>query len=455
MTLQLRFGEHWSEGGWAGEGDRVLVALSGGMDSVVLLHLLRFHPPTGGLRVEAAHFDHAMRAGSAGDAAWVRGLCRAWQVPLHEGRAETAPGSEAEARELRYAFLLATRTRTEARLIVTAHHADDQVETILFRALRGTGVAGLAGIPEIRTPGVLRPLLPFFRDELEAHAREARLSWRLDPTNRALGPSRNRLRRRVIPELERIHPGAREGLLRLGRNAARTGEALELLLAPIRERVMVGGGAGEPVLHRDRWLELPVPVQEILLHHLLGETGLPPGEAGTGVALEFMRSGRSGSGIVLAGGIRLQREFDRIRVTRGDGEGGAAPPPDPLEIPDAGSGRGRWGGGDPSSRNRMVMWGREVEAPERAGFEAAALLFPLHLRGWRPGDRINTPAGTRKVKELLREARIPRSERDRTPLLVDGEGRVLWIPGKMRSREALPSDPSTTWFVGVADDGNG
>src|SRR5690606_15955834 len=116
----------------------------------------------------ATHFDHAMRPGSGADAQWVAGLCRAWDVPLAAARAEDPPRSEAAARELRYAFLHAAAERFAAETLVTAHHADDQAETVLFRLARGTGLAGLAGIPERR--GIIaRPLLAFTRGELAAY----------------------------------------------------------------------------------------------------------------------------------------------------------------------------------------------------------------------------------------------------------------------------------------------
>ncbi len=207
--------------GMRGTGAHVLVAVSGGCDSVSLLHLLRFAADDATLRVSAAHFDHAMRPGSADDAAWVRGLCRAWGVPLAEGRADAVPRSEAQARDARYAFLREAQRACGATFLATAHHADDQAETVLFRALRGTGVAGLAGIPARDPSGLVRPLLPLWRAEIRRYARDNGLRWLTDPTNAVPDAARNRIRLRLLPYVERhLAPGARRSLARLGQLAA-------------------------------------------------------------------------------------------------------------------------------------------------------------------------------------------------------------------------------------------
>jgi len=180
-TLVQRFQAQFSGEEWSGDPVPVLVALSGGLDSVVLLHLLRFGKGLPPVRLQAAHFDHRMRADSGSDAEWVKGLCQAWDVPLHLGLADAISASEEEAREKRYEFLLGVKDEVGARWLLTAHHADDQAETVLFRIFRGTGLPGLAGIPRRRSPGVFRPLLPFSREALEGYASCHGIRHRQDP----------------------------------------------------------------------------------------------------------------------------------------------------------------------------------------------------------------------------------------------------------------------------------
>ena len=198
-SLVERFRASLAGEGGPGPGDKVVVALSGGLDSCVLLHLLRFAAPAH-LDVVVAHYDHGIRRGSAADALWVRGLCEAWSVPLRTERSGEAAGSEDAAREARYDFLERIRREVSASSVLVGHHADDQAETVLFRVLRGTGISGLAAIPRSRDPAIFRPLLGFWREELEVYARRVHLAWRHDPSNDELDYARNALRHRLLPD---------------------------------------------------------------------------------------------------------------------------------------------------------------------------------------------------------------------------------------------------------------
>jgi tRNA(Ile)-lysidine synthase TilS/MesJ len=167
----------------------------------------------------------------------VRGLCRGWGVALHEGRAAAPLRGEAAAREARYAFLRRVRELTGATHLATAHHADDQAETVLFRVLRGTGIDGLAGIPAADGDGTVRPLLGFTRDEVGRYARRAGLRWREDPTNALADAARNRIRLELLPRIERtVAPGARRALARLASLAAEDGRRGRPCSAPWRRR---------------------------------------------------------------------------------------------------------------------------------------------------------------------------------------------------------------------------
>ena len=162
-----------------------------------------------------------------------------------------------------------------------------------------------------------------------------------------------------------------------------------------------------------------------VLRHVLRRYGSTPDRAGTHAALEFISSGPSGGEIHLAGGIRLERDFDRIRIAAGPG---AEVPDRPLVVPGAAAGTGRaMIGGRPV----QVAWG--AEAAPGAGITVPEPSFPLTVRGWRPGDRIRFAYGTKKLAKLFAEARLDRRARRRTPVVVDAAGRVLWVVGVARA----------------------
>jgi tRNA(Ile)-lysidine synthase len=408
--------------------DPVVVALSGGLDSVVLLHLLRFPLRDRIGPIAAAHLDHAMRPESDRDALWVTGLCRAWGVDLVQDRAVPPPRSEADARRARYAFL--ERAAPADALIATAHHADDQAETVLFRLARGTGLRGLRGIAP-RRGRIVRPLLPFTRADLASYAADAGLAVRADPTNLELRYARNRIRHQVLPALERARPGAARALASVAAEAARAERAWEQVLDTLADDVVIEEDGRGRLLARNRFQAYHPQLRARLLRHLLRRFGTAPGRAGTKAALEFINSGSSGGSVDLAAGIRLERDFDRIRIIAGhDAAAGAPGLDEPLEItgPAAGTGRAVVGG-----RAFQVEWGAASGTVARDGVVLPDPRLPLVIRGWRPGDRIRFGYGTKKLKKLLAEARLDRRARARVPVLVDGTGTVLWVVGLARA----------------------
>lgn len=256
----------------------VLLAISGGPDSVALLRAMTRLKVGGDGRLAAAHLNHQLRPSeSGGDETFVVDLCRRLDVSCEVGRvavagiaADSGDGLEAAARQARYEFLQHSAARLGARYVVTAHTADDQAETILHRIIRGTGMAGLAGMPRARPLGpatLIRPLLGFRRVELLEYLTDIGQPYRVDSSNDDTRFTRNRIRREVLPELaERFNPGVVEALLRLGRLAGDVqtvvDRAVEELTASCveeeradRVRIRV-----EPLVERPRYL-----VRELLI----------------------------------------------------------------------------------------------------------------------------------------------------------------------------------------------
>lgn len=366
------------------------------------------------------------------------------------GRADPVPRSEADARRLRYAFLRRAREDLGGGLILTAHHADDQAETVLFRLLRGSGLGGLAGIPARRDPGIVRPLLPFWRWEIEAHARSRGLGYRSDPSNGSLRYRRNWIRHRLIPEIEaESEPDLRAQLVRLGGLAGRARSAVEGGVEEAAEELIEEASEGRIVVARPGFSAYDDATRGHLLRALIRRVGPPPGQVGTRLALEFISKGQSGREIELAGGIRIRREFDRLWIERSRSEGTVSDVE--LVVPDTRSGTGRARIGGVSWRVRWALpplLKNGAASEQVVRFDPTELRFPLVLRGWRPGDRIRTLAGTRKLKKLFVDRRVELSRRRSYPVLADREG-VLWIVGLERGVRGARGEGKVEFSIGL------
>ncbi|NNM05737.1 MAG: tRNA lysidine(34) synthetase TilS, partial [Gemmatimonadetes bacterium] len=455
-SLAERFPLILADDGVLSPGDRIVVAISGGVDSSVLLHLLRFSRTLPGFDLLAAHFDHRMRPDSRRDLQWVTGLCRAWDVPLRTGTAQGTPVSEEDARNRRYTFLLGLKDREKASWVLTGHQAEDQVETVLFRVFRGTGLRGLAGIPRQRSPGVYRPLLEVSRREVLAYAAHMGIGFLEDPSNESLAPARNRIRNQVLPELERgPAPGIKRSLRRLARLASENEDAWESLLPGLLEGVLQEE-ADKVFVVRPALLAYDPAVQTRLMRKILAQRGIELDEVGTRALMEFTRTGASGRVFSLPGGASLSRDFGRFSLdlsgsaetgTRLDQEA-TAQPSGALLIPEPGSGTE---GITLEGRSFQVGW----SPAEPAGYEElleipiSDVAFPLTLRGWLPGDRIRMDFGTKKLKKLFGEAKVPQKDRGKIPVLVDAEGDVLWVAGFASSTMVKPRAGSGVLFLGI------
>ena len=414
---------------------------------MALLHLLRFGISSRDIPLHVAHFDHRMREGSRSDAEWVRGIARVWRLPISVAHAEEPLRSEESARNARYAFLESVRREVGADVVVTGHHADDQAETVLFRMLRGSGTVGLSGVARFREPGLWRPLLPFWRDELAAYADLVGLGWREDPSNLESDFARNVIRNRIIPEVEAsVAPGARRALVRLAEQARADVEMWQYLMPTLLATLELRQDDDAYSIDREQLLLLPMPLRGRVLRWLSEEAGSRLDAVATRSAAEFASSSQSGRRLDLASGLVLRRELDRIVLVRPEAESDR-----PLSIPGAGSGSGRVTLG---GRTFTVRWGGpELSTSTGDSVAVTAPRFPLTVRAREAGDRIQLPYGSKKLKKLLLEARIPESRRARLPVFVDALGNVLWIPGVAIAVGPEARDgASRVLYIGIDDD---
>ncbi|HSE65701.1 MAG TPA: tRNA lysidine(34) synthetase TilS, partial [Gemmatimonadales bacterium] len=419
---------------------RAILAVSGGPDSVALLDLLLQSRESHGLDLFVAHADHGISLESGDIALRVGELARVAGLPFVTARLGLGPeATETEARDARYGWLRRMREAHEARWIFTAHHADDQAETVLLRALGGSGPAGLAGMKPIEGD-VVRPLLGFSRAELLGYVESRGLWYWHDPANEDARHLRSWLRHSVMPRLKERIADVDQRLRDVGRQAAadRTAWDAALDVVPgLDSRVEPEGASldAEALARLDPSLGAALAMAWV--RRAGGVLGLRHGSR----VVAFARESESGARLELPSGWVVERGFDRLLLLRP-----RSPTVSEVVVPSETAGHLDWG-------NWRLEW-RQESAPEiqmRDGMTAWFVPETMLLRTWRAGDRVAPIGGTgrRLAVRCFQDARVPRVRRTQWPVF-DREGTVVWIPGVCRSSQLLPTPGSPALRVDVA-----
>lgn len=395
-------------------GSSLLLGLSGGLDSVVLLHILHRLAPELGFTLSAMHVHHGISPNADAWASFCAELCERHAIPLQIRHVDIAPlkdahGIEASARKLRHAAF----AESACRYVALAHHADDQAETLMLQLLRGAGLRGVSAMPLLREQGrqrVLRPLLACSRSELLAYAQQHALSWIEDESNTDELYPRNFLRHRLFPVLEERFPAWRETL---GRSARHFAEA-----AGILDEVALADGADQPLLAVTRLGALSPARGKNLLRHYLQLQGAPmPQETQLEDMLRQLRSARDNADVcVNFGEWQVRRYRDHVHVLP------ALQPYDPAL-------RLAWQG------EATLYWPplqREVRFTQTlgTGISREKLVqgqVSLRLRSGGETLRPHPRAARRSLKNLLQQHGVPPWQRERLPLLYCGEELVCVV----------------------------
>lgn len=378
-------------------GDVVTCAVSGGADSVALLFSLYLLREKLNISLRAAHFNHHLRGEESDrDEAFVRQLCDRFDIPLTVGGGVIRPGKkglEAAARDARYVFLDGLPGK-----IATAHTADDNAETVLMHMLRGTGLKGLGGIAPKRGR-IIRPMLTVTRQEVEAFLKEYCLRHVEDSSNAGDDFLRNRLRHHVIPQLKRENPSFAQSMTRMALGLRRDEE---FFLSQMEEKM--------PPVSRLR--QMHPALRSRYLERFLKECGIPePEQSHLLVAENLVFSEKPSARADFPGGIVLARNYDLLE--RLDGE---KPPmetnvccPGITELPE-------WG--------IRVICTPAAEPERRVDCFTVCPQGKLLIRSRQPGDKIRLMGGTKSLKKLMIDLKIPAAQRDRMPVLADEAGLV-------------------------------
>lgn len=439
-------------------GERILIGVSGGADSVALLVILNEVAKEEAWELHVAHVEHGLRGQeSVEDAEFVQKLCAQLGVPFHMGQpavkkyaAEHGMSTEVAARELRYRFFQETGQAVGATKLALAHHADDQAETVLMRVLRGTSVSGLAGIPLRRQMAgleIVRPLLDVGRDEIEKYCRTTNIPYRTDSSNALTDYFRNKIRLQLIPLLQSEYNGnIKQALIRLGKIAAEEDRYLDHQAESRLQEVVVERSDRQIKLHVKRLLESPIALQRrvitLILYYLCGHTNEWEAKHIEQV-LSLADHSSPSARISLLNGMEAWREYEYLHIGT---KAGVIPAAVSVELPVP-----HWG----ETLQKSLFF----EVPElRLKGSVELLAGPIspvdpweavfdydqvkgekfQFRVRRQGDFMSPHGmtGTKKLKEILMEARVPRDKRDLWPLLVL-EDRIVWVPGIRRSDSAL------------------
>jgi tRNA(Ile)-lysidine synthase len=453
-------------------GERVVVGVSGGADSVALLDILRRLAPSRAVDLHVAHLNHGIRGKAAEeDMAFVADLAEAWQLPCTLETLDVPQLSrrgkltiEEAARRARYGFLCQVAGRESARYVAVAHHADDQAETVLMHLLRGAGPAGLRGMlpstplrdyqllpASVKVPPglqLLRPLLAVFRDDIESYCRQRGLETRFDTSNLDTTYFRNQLRHEVIPYLAGINPRISERLWNLAEIVRADYKLLKEFVAVARDTLLKEAHPDALVFDLPRWREQPLAIQRAIvrrsayeLRRSLRDVDFDHVEH----AVDIAQKGETGDQALLPGGLTVTVGYTSLMIADADALHLPSDRPwltpgtvIPVALP----------GVTPLQR------GWALHAREAAHWKYESVLRnPNPLAAWIDGDifRSNAILRTRRegdrfhpqgmpsemrLSDFLINVKLPRRWRDHLPLL-EADGEILWVSGVRLSEEAL------------------
>lgn len=452
-----------------GKGDLIVVAVSGGPDSTALLHILTELSVKWSFRLHVAHMDHGFRGEqSRQEAEWVRDLAErlGWPCSVHyedipAAIAASGGNPQEVAREARYRYLLEIARETKADAIALGHHADDQAETILMRLVRGTSLTGITGMaPVARREGMklVRPLLRIYKEDIVQYLNEHGYGYCTDSSNEQRTYTRNRLRLDVLPILRSINPDLSQTINRMADLLRDEDEFLSTLAESTAEKIFRQRG-NEYLAARDDVSELDVALQRRVIKLILSYLCKNQDQIQY-IHIEKVREAiqqtDSPSLALHLPGVTFVREYDQLRFVQGKIDSVTPSYAYIVEGHDTTVPIREAGGtlsfrvhhpavdlrtaGHPGPDSRHIALDMcDGFGEQCAYFDMEKITFPLTVRNRRPGDRIQlmNMQGTKKLKDLFIDLKVPPGTRDTIPLVFDAAGRLLWICGIRRSGHAL------------------
>lgn len=443
-------------------GDCLLVAVSGGPDSMALLHLLKTVQSKWNLKLMAVHLNHQFRGEEADqDQLYVEAMCKDWNITCITKKMDVALyakenklSKQVAARECRYQFFEELAKEYNYYKVAVAHHADDQLETVMMRFIRGAGLQGLSGMPMQRETDnytIIRPLLTVTKEQIEAYCKDHHIQPRLDRSNESDDYTRNYIRHHLVPPIVQLNPNIHQIVTEMTETFRLENEYIEEQSKRYAQQVIRSKTEDSITIDLSSFLEVPLPLQRRLILLLLSY--LPISRTSwSKIHIDYILSvttqKKGQKRIHLPDNILLWKEYDQImitnrqiereeKVTTGyvqnlpmEGECFLTKPHIKVKITKLANQRF-------SSPQKMHVHKAEYKQPLRATFDADLLCFPLQIRNRLPGDKIQPLGmdGHKKVKDIFIDEKIPVSLRHEWPILTDQES-IIWIPGLKRTERA-------------------
>jgi len=440
-------------------GDRVLVAVSGGPDSVALLHLLNTLAPHMAFTLGVAHLNHGLRPETQDEADFVDTLARNLALPFHCETQDVAAyrkrhglSLEEAAREVRYAFYNKIAATEGYHKVALGHQRDDNVEMVLMNLLRGSGPLGLSGIPPVRDDLIVRPLIHLTRSQIVAYLQQQHLAYMTDATNADLRFTRNRIRHVLLPLIRKeFNPNIFETLHRTATIMGDENAWIDSQTDLLWDGIVLAADSRQLRLDPQALAGMPRAAVRRLLRRALYQLG------GSLRRITFAHVDRlhglifekENARVDLPGLISAFKQADHLilrvmdspRQPMTEGQPNA-PYEYVIELDQIAACAGCNLVIAATGGNVIFTLHTETQAPEMstpgqytALFDIDQLSFPLLLRNYRPGDRMQPLGmpGSKKLKKLFNEHKVPLPERDRWPVMTSGP-EILWVPGHQRSQ---------------------
>ncbi|GEO70196.1 tRNA lysidine(34) synthetase TilS [Levilactobacillus acidifarinae] len=450
MTLAADFRQHWHDQAWGGPQRLGLVAVSTGVDSMVLLALLLGLPRAERPQLTVVHVNHELRAQSREEEAFLMRWCAQAGVPLvvkHWPLVDhPAHGMEAAARQFRYAFFAAQLQAQTADWVATAHQADEQAETMLLKLLRGGQLDQLTGMAPSRPlpPGrVIHPLLPFTKAQLLEYAQQHQIPWYEDATNQTMVASRNRVRHQILPALKRENPRVIDHLGDYGQQLAAVlavaDRTLDAELATLMTSRHPATGQIAPLLARSPG------EQRLLLARLIKRVApaISARPAHLTQALQLLGNPQRATGTVALGaGWQISKEYRTFYVKKAEkfGKKSVSDFSFMVDLNQWQSVGDNW---------LLGVFSAPVAAERTHQIGLTISDWPLTVRPWRSGDRLQLAGGHHQaVRRALINAKVPQQQRSQVAVLVTAQGTVLAALG-VKWSVLPPRQHTTTYYIGI------